>query len=377
MTRLALVALLLVGSVARAQIGGSAPIGGGGGGSGGGFVLTSSVSPAQLTTTGGTSGGASYDDYAGCLGAHHCRLTSNGSVTIDGFTAAANAWGMEVCNVGSNSITLAHQNTGSAAANRILNGLGTSTGANILVAGQCSMLVYDATTARHYIVATTSPNGLATTGGNTFTGTQTFDDGASGPATSFTTGTNVPLKISLGGTGQFQVVKAAESGTAETVFKFSVGDDSTGKMELRNNSATDATFVPRLHFTGPGTNQAVVLLGDITTDTGTNAAIALQCTKTGATQALGTRPCLDIFNFATLLFDMDASGNISVASGATATKGSKVLSGGTGTVTVKSGAKCVCSLEVSAGTAAPKCSVSSTTLTVTGTGTDTISYICL
>jgi hypothetical protein len=55
--------------------------------------------------------------------------------------------------------------------------------------------------------------------------------------------------------------------------------------------------------------------------------------------------------------------------------GSITLSGGTGTATVYSGAKCVCS-EVSNGTAG-KCSVSSTTLTATyGAGSDVINYLC-
>lgn len=59
-----------------------------------------------------------------------------------------------------------------------------------------------------------------------------------------------------------------------------------------------------------------------------------------------------------------------------AVKGSKTLAAGTGTVTVLSGAKCVCTNETTA--LAATCPVSGTTLTITsGVGTDTVSYVCL
>ncbi len=56
--------------------------------------------------------------------------------------------------------------------------------------------------------------------------------------------------------------------------------------------------------------------------------------------------------------------------------GAITLSGGTGTATVFSGAKCVCSEQTTAANGV-KCSVSGTTLTATGTNTDVITYLCL
>ncbi len=56
--------------------------------------------------------------------------------------------------------------------------------------------------------------------------------------------------------------------------------------------------------------------------------------------------------------------------------GAITLSGGTGTATVFSGAKCVCSEQTTAANGV-KCSVSATTLTATGTNTDVITYLCL
>ncbi len=77
---------------------------------------------------------------------------------------------------------------------------------------------------------------------------------------------------------------------------------------------------------------------------------------------------------------IEVAGKLSVVgaviAGSALNKGAVTLSGGTGTATVTSGAVCVCSLNTSAGTAAPKCSVTSTTLTVTGSGTDVINYHC-
>lgn len=73
--------------------------------------------------------------------------------------------------------------------------------------------------------------------------------------------------------------------------------------------------------------------------------------------------------------DIDINGNVILAASATASKGIKALSGGTGTVTVLTGAICTCADTTS--TAACRTSVSGTTLTLTGTGTDSIAYLCL
>ena len=68
-----------------------------------------------------------------------------------------------------------------------------------------------------------------------------------------------------------------------------------------------------------------------------------------------------------------SSSTIKAAS--TATRGTVTLSGGAGSVTVLSGAYCVCSSTNSLNPA--QCAVTSTTLNITGTGTDVIAYVCL
>lgn len=57
-----------------------------------------------------------------------------------------------------------------------------------------------------------------------------------------------------------------------------------------------------------------------------------------------------------------------------ANRGSITLAAGTGTATVLSGTKCVCT--DSTANASVKCVVAATTLTATGTGTDVITYLC-
>lgn len=76
----------------------------------------------------------------------------------------------------------------------------------------------------------------------------------------------------------------------------------------------------------------------------------------------------------TEVFSIDNTGSVLTTSALT--KGSKTLVAGSGTVTVLSGAKCVCSEETNQANGV-KCSVSGTTLTITGTGTDVITYVCL
>lgn len=104
-------------------------------------------------------------------------------------------------------------------------------------------------------------------------------------------------------------------------------------------------------------------------DTSCNAQIqrgstALSFFNTGGTEVL------DLINTG----EARVTGSLSVSS--SVTKGTKVLAAGTGTVTVLSGAQCVCTNTSSATVC--KASVSSTTATFTsGAGTDTVAYICL
>ena len=105
------------------------------------------LNPAQLT--------ADVNDYAPATGnsmRQVWRLTSDASRTITGIAIQRDNDTQWIVNGGANDIVLAHQNAGSAAANRII----THTGANVtLNADESALLWYDDTDARWRILWTT------------------------------------------------------------------------------------------------------------------------------------------------------------------------------------------------------------------------------
>ncbi len=109
------------------------------------------------------------------------------------------------------------------------------------------------------------------------------------------------------------------------------------------------------------------------------AGIASAGVITGNFSAVAAGTAIHEFRDGTLLENLlasiDGAGNLSLAAGATRTKGTITLAAGTGTATVTSG--CVPACSDTTAVAAVRCAVSGTTLTATGTGTDVISYLCL
>ena len=108
------------------------------GSTGGGTLRHTPRRPAAITadTNNYASGGVSYNQFWSATGTFN--VTGLGIGQGDGQVHA-------VVNVGSNAITLKHQDAGSTAANRVLN----STGADIvLAANQAADLTYDGTQAR-------------------------------------------------------------------------------------------------------------------------------------------------------------------------------------------------------------------------------------
>lgn len=88
-------------------------------------------------------------------------------------------------------------------------------------------------------------------------------------------------------------------------------------------------------------------------------------------------------NLSTAKATLFANGDYTVTGAATATQhrvsattggGTITLAAGSGTATVFSGARCVCTDTTA--NASVKCAVSGTTLTATGTATDVIAYLC-
>jgi hypothetical protein len=98
------------------------------------------ASPSQIT--------ANQNDYAGAT-ADINRLSSDAARDITGLSAGTSGQTVVLVNVGSATITLKHQNTGSSAANRIIV---PWAGDYILAADGAAVLVYDATTSRWRVI---------------------------------------------------------------------------------------------------------------------------------------------------------------------------------------------------------------------------------
>ncbi len=98
------------------------------------------ASPSQIT--------ANQNDYAGAT-ADINRLSSDAARDITGLSARTSGQTVVLVNVGSATITLKHQNTGSSAANRIIV---PWAGDYILAADGAAVLVYDATASRWRVI---------------------------------------------------------------------------------------------------------------------------------------------------------------------------------------------------------------------------------
>jgi len=104
-----------------------------------GNLALRAVSPAALAA--GTT-----NNYAGAAGRTWVRLAANAlGSTVTGFTGGVDGALMIVLNLGSGSLTLSHQNTGSSAANRMI----TTTGLDVvLTTDGIASFIYDSGTSR-------------------------------------------------------------------------------------------------------------------------------------------------------------------------------------------------------------------------------------
>jgi hypothetical protein len=116
---------------------------------GGVNYLISSGAPAVIISP--TSLSSNQNDYAptGFDTSTIVRLTSSTGVIITGFTSTASVLEKKLINVGSNSITLSHQDAGSSTTNRII----VPGGSNITMLSNDSIdIFYDSITARWRVV---------------------------------------------------------------------------------------------------------------------------------------------------------------------------------------------------------------------------------
>jgi hypothetical protein len=118
------------------------------------------------------------------------------------------------------------------------------------------------------------------------------------------------------------------------------------------------------------THDATLILNGRMANGGT--AVAVAADTGGISYSTTGAKLLSVKNNGTEKFSVDKDGAIKIVG--TTGGGTITLSGGTGTATVLTGHRCVCTDTTAA--AAVKCAVSGTTLTATGTTTDVIAYFC-
>lgn len=117
-------------------------------------------------------------------------------------------------------------------------------------------------------------------------------------ATAYTNAYGLYVQSPTGATNNLAAVfeATAIASAVETIARFQVSDDATGKLEILNGSAADATFSPYIKATSGGTLTGLFIDGATTTDSGTAPAIRLSSTST-----LATRPILTIANGGTVV----------------------------------------------------------------------------
>lgn len=85
--------------------------------------------------------------------------------------------------------------------------------------------------------------------------------------------------------------KAAETGVAETICTWKISDNATSQITFENASASDTALIPQIRGVHSSTAQALRLMGQGTTDTGTTAFIEI-VNRIGTSTTPATRPAI-------------------------------------------------------------------------------------
>ena len=110
-------------------------------------------------------------------------------------------------------------------------------------------------------------------------------------------------------TSPLQVRSTAIPGDTETIAQFDVSDDSS-YLRIQNATGANSNFIPTLHGRNSNTRTALYLLGNGTTDTGTDPLIHYNA-RIGEAQ-VATRPLFQWNNYDSIKMIMLANGNLGI-----------------------------------------------------------------
>lgn len=102
---------------------------------------------------------------------------------------------------------------------------------------------------------------------------------------------------------------AAAIAGAEALARFEVSDDTIGRLEINNASATNNTFIPRLQGRGTGQNAPLIMEGIVAADAGVAPAVVYNASK-GAGGALAVRPLVAYRNNNVVKATIGANGDV-------------------------------------------------------------------
>lgn len=112
-------------------------------------LVLKDVPPQPIMQTSTSTG--TQNDFALAAGVQVLRLNNASLLTLNGFTAGVDGQRVSVVSVGAGQVDFAHQNAGSAAANRFIN-IATSGNTSLAAGVGTADFVYDGTTARWRLV---------------------------------------------------------------------------------------------------------------------------------------------------------------------------------------------------------------------------------
>jgi hypothetical protein len=109
---------------------------------------------------------------------------------------------------------------------------------------------------------------------------------------------------------KLNVVQTAITGSEE-ISRFTVSDNTSSYLSIENGTSTSSQFIPQILGVNSSTRFGLILIGQGTTDTGTESLMTFNA-RIGAAGAVTTRPLYTWGNYTTEVMRINASGNVGI-----------------------------------------------------------------